>query len=816
MEGGTIGILERFRRGRAVKTNTRSESANRIASLLASYDYGSDAQITNPYEQSIAVFRCVNVVADSLARAPLTVFDGEEPVPSSPLQVLLNRPNDIQRQSHFIKTIVANLLLDGNAYVFLGQPNSHGVPCSMYPFPPDRIRAIREKRDLYSLDGYALQMGPGKEQFIPRDRMIHLQYAPSPRDPTIGVGPLGVARLAVEQDHLATVWNKAVLKNSGSPAGVLRWKGEGVFDEDDAELVKNRWEETYAGTEQAESIAVLGGNFEFQSIGNNARDMQFLEARRWNLGDIARAFNVPLLFLNEYETSGLSDAGLKVQAELLYRSNVIPLGHDNAQAFTESLCVGFDPTRRIKHDFSQVEALRDDETAKIELAKGLKELGYPINAINKKLGMGMEDVDHGDVVLVPAGTVPVDDLLVTSGAEADYAEEFAGGGDEPTTDVIGVDPAGDGDVNDVDTHVDTVDVTGTLTFNGAQIKAVIDVVTQVGEGTLPYDSAKGILQVVFGFTPDEAAAILGSAKAPDGDVMDAESSLVAGLPAPDTIRVKYKGKDIDTKPTDAMAAEARRGLKWRAENNGNGGTAVGVARARDISNRKNLSPETVRRMHSFFSRHEVDKSAKGFKPGEDGFPSRGRIAWALWGGDAGQSWARARVKQMDAADNRGVRLRLLTQSELRSATGLAPVALVFDREMWSPEEARGWIQRQSYAMGEPQFTPNAIRFASTENAMPDFVDNSFRKASMDDGVVGVLGRIKADYIGPDGMWALPEHRRRDWEKRVAPMKKPERAIERHVKREFNTWRNAVLRKIETETARVGDPDPSSNDDTEGE
>jgi lambda family phage portal protein len=100
------------------------------------------------------------------------------------------------------------------------------------------------------------------------------------------------------------------------------------------------------------------------------------------------------------------------------------------------------------------------------------------------------------------------------------------------------------------------------------------------------------------------------------------------------------------KPTAGMIEEAKRGLEWRREHN-RGGTAVGVARARDISNGDNLSDDTVKRMHSYFSRHEVDKKGKGFSPGEDGFPSAGRIAWALWGGDAGQTWAAAKVEQIN-------------------------------------------------------------------------------------------------------------------------------------------------------------------------
>lgn len=100
------------------------------------------------------------------------------------------------------------------------------------------------------------------------------------------------------------------------------------------------------------------------------------------------------------------------------------------------------------------------------------------------------------------------------------------------------------------------------------------------------------------------------------------------------------------KPIEGMKEEAQRGLDWRREY-GRGGTEVGIARARDIVNDRNLSESTVKRMYSFFSRHEVDKDAEGFSQGEDGYPSNGRIAWALWGGDAGFTWSRNIVDSLD-------------------------------------------------------------------------------------------------------------------------------------------------------------------------
>jgi HK97 family phage portal protein len=113
----------------------------------------------------------------------------------------------------------------------------------------------------------------------------------------------------------------------------------------------------------------------------------------------------------------------------------------------------------------------------------------------------------------------------------------------------------------------------------------------------------------------------------------------------DDSKMSY-GVKVDTVATDAMADEARRGLDWRKEFN-RGGTLVGVARANQLVNKESLSESTINRMVSFFARHEVDKQAEGFRQGEDGYPSAGRIAWALWGGDAGKAWSERKAAEFD-------------------------------------------------------------------------------------------------------------------------------------------------------------------------
>jgi HK97 family phage portal protein len=102
--------------------------------------------------------------------------------------------------------------------------------------------------------------------------------------------------------------------------------------------------------------------------------------------------------------------------------------------------------------------------------------------------------------------------------------------------------------------------------------------------------------------------------------------------------IPAKSYDMKFVPNDGMVEAASRALAWKEEGR-DGGTRVGLARANQIVNGEKLSEDTILRMYSFFSRHEVDKEAEGFSAGEDGFPSAGRVAWDLWGGDAGYAWS---------------------------------------------------------------------------------------------------------------------------------------------------------------------------------
>ncbi|CAB4172815.1 Prohead protease [uncultured Caudovirales phage] len=104
----------------------------------------------------------------------------------------------------------------------------------------------------------------------------------------------------------------------------------------------------------------------------------------------------------------------------------------------------------------------------------------------------------------------------------------------------------------------------------------------------------------------------------------------------------------DLTPNAGMAAAAQQGLEWRAEGlGGDGLVEATITDARKMANREALSESKVRRMPAWFARHAVDLEAPQNDPDNENYPGAGRVAWQLWGGDAGRSWADVKVRQLD-------------------------------------------------------------------------------------------------------------------------------------------------------------------------
>lgn len=149
----------------------------------------------------------------------------------------------------------------------------------------------------------------------------------------------------------------------------------------------------------------------------------------------------------------------------------------------------------------------------------------------------------------------------------------------------------------------------------------------------------------------------------------------------DTVDNAYE--QIDFSLPDGVVTELERGIAWYEEGlAGDGLTEKTVRDARKMVREKRATVNKVRLMVPWFARHEADKDGEGFEPGQDGYPSAGRVAWALWGGDAGKRWSEKVLRQMDSEDEREDRDQPaeVERTEAEQETRIAPCADLKSRE----------------------------------------------------------------------------------------------------------------------------------------
>ena len=230
---------------------------------------------------------------------------------------------------------------------------------------------------------------------------------------------------------------------------------------------------------------------------------------------------------------------------------------------------------------------------------------------------------------------------------------------------------------------------------------------------------------------------------------------------------KYDG--IDFTPPQGARDAAIRALKKRAEQppSKRGMTAVGIARARDLSNGVTLSPDTIKRMVAYFTRHEVDK--QGSTWAEYG---KGRQAWDGWGGDAGYTWAKKILAQMERADEKE---KALSESSLSSSNRtdikvfrerirLGEIALYpgSDIKVLSVGKVNSRINGKTIQDVTPSILAEIVRvFKARLNEDPVIIDwNHQSSPFMDNGPTDpsqsmAYGEISDVYVKDDALYVKP-------------------------------------------------------------
>ena len=366
-------------------------------------DFNAQGAITEGYKSVPWVYAAVKKRADSVASVPLKVQSlvNNEWVdaPTHPLQRLLNNPNQDFDYGEMMRLFVTHLDLAGNAYMFKTRGGRTNQPQELWPLLPQYMTVLSGVDRL--IGGYEYSQN-GRTQYA-SDDIVHAAYT-NPDSLFLGQSPLQAAAKAVDTDNDAAAWQKVSMQNRGVPDGLLSFDTDELTEEQYAQ-VKEQINKDYTGSGNARKPWVMSKG-KFQQMAMTPVELDFMATRNFTMDQICAVYGVPREMIN-----GMGDAnrasGDNVR-KTFWLDTIIPLLHEIESTLNLNLVPDFGDikTLRLKFDTSSVPALQENYTEKVQNATALWNMGYPINEINKKLELGFDDVEGGDIGYIPSGVIP--------------------------------------------------------------------------------------------------------------------------------------------------------------------------------------------------------------------------------------------------------------------------------------------------------------------------------------------------------------------------------------------------------------------------
>lgn len=650
-------------------------------------------------------YACTEAISADLASLPIRVYRGRgadaEILDDHPVLDLFQRPSMRVDSGLWRRQLYTDLVLTGNAFQLLAT-GPGGAVTSLLRLHPARV-TIAPMED-GQVSHYRYEGGGGHPADYEHDQVVHFRGPSWTDDPsnlwgTGSVQPLH-HDLTTEKAQAELTARQAV---TGQPSGLLTpsdemttWSKAQVADL--RRLYESQMQSGGSG------VLILGGQANFEKMAWSPRDLEWSSVRDFVRQSTLAAFGVvPVRVGIESQNFATAQSQMRLYwGSLQGRAAIIDAG-------LSRIAQRFDPDLYIRHDFSAVDVLQESRTERLGRVQTWAAMGVPLSEAAAYEGF--------------------DDLPFTP--EDDREAE------QPTPDDVEA-PEAD---TDTDTPETTEEPLAATALNGAQIASLLTVLAQVAAGAITFDAAMALIGVSFPTIPeDEAARILQGAQAiGDEDEVEPEALTLAAY------------ESIDFSPPEGVRDELRRGLEWHEQgHSGDGLTPSTVTWARRMANGEDISPEKAIKMRAWLARHESDKQGEGFSPGEDGFPSPGRVAWALWGGDPAVSWSEKLVGQMEREDEEskgtGQALRSLVDGiQHKAATEPGAAWLVRDNSeqgsaIWRQfeNEIRGSTEKALRRVFRGYLTGHAARIASR-------VPRVLAEKAVGDG--SVVFRIEGDWLG---------------------------------------------------------------------
>lgn len=378
------------------------------------------ALATEGYAYNAIANACISKIASAVASVDIECYvqDKEGSLVKKhmhPLEELIESPNQLKSGKAFMRDIVTQYLIGGNAFILAGTLDDElkSAPSSLYMLSPAKVEIERgDTMPLY----YKYKPKTGSEvvyavnQLTGKSKVLHLK-TPNPLDEFVGLAPMMAASYGIDIFNAGMKWNKKLLDNDCRPAGALMVDGgdgrSGALSDEQYLRLKEEIQQQFSGASNAGRPLLLEGGLTWKELSINPKDMDYRENILMAARFIAGVFHVPPQLVNipgestysNYEQAEMSfwmDTVLPLLSLILEDINrwLSPLYKDGAFLwYDEDSITALEPMRRLK-------------------SERLNNSAY-LSTNEKRYAMGFEKQEGGDEVLVDSGKIPLSLLEVT-------------------------------------------------------------------------------------------------------------------------------------------------------------------------------------------------------------------------------------------------------------------------------------------------------------------------------------------------------------------------------------------------------------------
>lgn len=411
-----MGYLRQLGRqfGNAFKAATGGSPATQVISAFfgnrsrgfAAANNISFIEATNRgYKGLVWVYRCVKEIGESVGSVTWQAMEvdssgREKPLPlSHPLNKLLSQPNELQDSAEFFEAWAIYLSLSGSDFWNIVSVDG-GRPYRLYHLRPDWMTV--EPDPVTFIKGYTLDNKMGNKVPLTPAEVLWFKFL-DPMDPYRGLSPLAAAQRTMETENSAILWNKTIFDNSAIPGGVLTVPAQTMHQETREKLEDDLAQQF--GRENMNKPLVLWGGMDWKQMGLSQKDLDFKELRHMNKFEICACLGVPPGIVGANEDPTYSNFGVERMA--MWEDTIIPMVMWLKRKLNMRIAPAFGDNIVIAPDFKHVPAMREVFKQKVESAKTLWQMGWPINAINDRLDLGFEHVAWGNAWWTQMNMIPI-------------------------------------------------------------------------------------------------------------------------------------------------------------------------------------------------------------------------------------------------------------------------------------------------------------------------------------------------------------------------------------------------------------------------